>query len=278
MAVGGNRRLCFWVAFAVESVLLVYFCLFFEETKYIPHIEARILDASPERPSSAKKKDSSSASEDVEPITPQVTNTTHGNNPEIPLLACTWNSFLILFHFPAVMYTALTYAFCLCWVSAQGSLVSIVFTQPPYNFGELWIIMFGVTASKGMHWIYLSVGGGFGLGAVSDVALCLLIDSYQAITGEAFIGVAFTRNLFSIGVSFAIVPWMDAQGVQNMCIVMGVWATAMGFIHVSLIIWGKKIREKTANKYQEMARESTVSALTALSKRVQVLAGRGPVL
>jgi uncharacterized membrane protein YccC len=37
------------------------------------------------------------------------------------------------------MYTALTYAFCLCWISAQASLVSIVFTQPPYNFGTVGV-------------------------------------------------------------------------------------------------------------------------------------------
>ncbi|KAJ5274356.1 hypothetical protein N7505_002901 [Penicillium chrysogenum] len=258
MAANGNWRLCYWVAFAVEAVLLLYFCLFFEESKYIPRIEARVLQASPERPNSVKKMNPSSASEDVEPITPQVTNATHAINPEIPLL--TWrqrmrlvtksdesllqivcNSILILFRFPAVMYTALTYAFCLCWISAQASLVSIVFTQPPYNFGtvgvgnmglgvfigcilgSVWgalsdrtvfwfarrnygyyepemrlqlnhfpavsmgggIVMFGVTASKGMHWIYPSVGGaifGFGLGGVSDVALCVLIDSYQAVS------------------------------------------------------------------------------------------------
>lgn len=156
MAANGNWRLCYWVAFAVEAVLLLYFCLFFEESKYIPRIEARVLQASPERPNPVKKMNPSSASEDVEPITPQVTNTTHAINPEIPLL--TWrqrmrlvtksdesllqfvcNSILILFRFPAVMYTALTYAFCLCWISAQASLVSIVFTQPPYNFGTVGV-------------------------------------------------------------------------------------------------------------------------------------------
>lgn len=156
MAANGNWRLCYWVAFAVEAVLLLYFCLFFEESKYIPRIEARVLQASPERPNSVKKMNPSSASEDVEAITPQVTNATHAINPEIPLL--TWrqrmrlvtksdesllqivcNSILILFRFPAVMYTALTYAFCLCWISAQASLVSIVFTQPPYKFGTVGV-------------------------------------------------------------------------------------------------------------------------------------------
>jgi 1,4-dihydroxy-2-naphthoate octaprenyltransferase len=37
------------------------------------------------------------------------------------------------------MYTALTYAFCLCWISALASVISIVFTQPPYNFGTVGV-------------------------------------------------------------------------------------------------------------------------------------------
>ncbi|KAK7424325.1 hypothetical protein QQX98_000593 [Neonectria punicea] len=340
MAADGNWRLCYWVTSAVEAVLLIYFCLFFEESKYIPRIEARVLQAVPERPSSATKKDASSASEAPEQstaITPQVTNTAHAINPDIPLLTwrqrlrlitktdeslwkIVWTSTLILFRFPVVVYTALTYAFCLCWISAQATITSIVFTQPPYNFGTvgvgnmslgvfigcilgsvwgalsdrtvLWFarknygcyepemrlhlnhfpaalmgtgfIMFGVTAAKGMHWIYPSLGSaifGFGLGGISDVALCVLIDSYQAVTGEAFIGVAFIRNCFSIAISFALVPWMDAQGLRNMSIVMGIWATAMAFTHVPLLIWGKRIREKTADSYRAMAKERELSRI-----------------
>ena len=79
----------------------------------------------------------------------------------------------------------------------------------------------------------------------------------EQITGEAFIGVAFVRNCFSIAISFALVPWLDAQGLQNLSITMGVWATAMGFLHVPLMVWGKKIREKTADSYKRMAPGST---------------------
>ncbi|KAF5004857.1 hypothetical protein FDECE_8639 [Fusarium decemcellulare] len=341
MAADGNWRLCYWVTFAVEAVLLVYFCLFFEESKYIPRIEARTLESPQNISVSSNKKDTSSASENAEQsiaITPQASNTgAHHINSNIPLLSwrqrmrlvtktdqslldIAWTSAVILFRFPVVMYTALQYAFCLCWISAQASLVSIVFTQPPYNFGTVGVgnmslgvflgcilgsvygaisdktvfwfarrnygyyepemrlqlnhfpalcmgggfIMFGVTTAKGMHWIYPSIGSaifGFGLGGLSDVALCVLIDSYQAVTGEAFIGVAFIRNCFSIAISFALVPWMDAQGVQNMCIVMGVWATLMAFMHVPLIIWGKRIREKTAQSYEKMAKERESSHL-----------------
>ncbi|KAH6954249.1 major facilitator superfamily domain-containing protein [Fusarium avenaceum] len=331
MAANGNWRLCYWVTAAVDGALLLYFCFFFEESKYIPHLEAQQLPSTTTVTIPTVKKDSISETQTGEAgtchrqasITPS-----HQLNPNIPLLS--WRQRLrlvtktdesllkvvktavvILFKFPAVMYTALTYAFCLCWISALASVISIVFTQPPYNFGTvgvgnmslgvfigcilgsvygaisdraiLWFtrrnygyyepemrlqlnhfpalcmgsgfIMFGVTASKGMHWIYPSVGSaifGFGLGGLSDVALCVTIDSYEAITGEAFIGVAFMRNAFSIAISFALVPWLDAQGLQSMSITMGLWAIVMAFLHVPLMIWGKRLRNKTAENYKRM--------------------------
>jgi hypothetical protein len=61
------------------------------------------------------------------------------------------------------------------------------------------------------------------------------------------------RNAFSIAISFALVPWLDAQGLQNMTIVMGLWALVMAFLHVPMMIWGKRIREKTGASYKRMA-------------------------
>ncbi|KAF5537527.1 hypothetical protein FMEXI_9849 [Fusarium mexicanum] len=333
MAANGNWRLCYWITTAVDGALLLYFCFFFEESKYIPRLEAQQLSSEVPTPFPVTKKDNISETQTGEMSTCVTLETSnaplHRINSDIPLL--TWRqrmrlvtktdesllgivrtAVVILFRFPAVMYTALTYAFCLCWISAQASIISIVFTQPPYNFGTvgvgnmslgvfigcilgsaygavsdraiLWFtrknygyyepemrlqlnhfpavcmsggfIMFGITTAKGMHWIYPSIGSaifGFGLGGLSDVALCVTIDSYQAITGEAFIGVAFIRNAFSIAISFALVPWLDAQGLQNMTIVMGLWALAMAFLHVPMMIWGKRIREKTEASYKRMA-------------------------
>ncbi|KAG5802391.1 hypothetical protein H9Q71_013024 [Fusarium xylarioides] len=333
MAANGNWRLCYWIVTAVDGALLLYFCFFFEESKYIPRLEAQQLSSEDPTPIPATKKDNISETQTGEMSTCVTLETSnaplHRINSNISLL--TWRqrmrlvtktdesllgivrtAVVILFRFPAVMYTALTYAFCLCWISAQASIISIVFTQPPYNFGTvgvgnmslgvfigcilgsaygaisdraiLWFtrknygcyepemrlqlnhflvvcmsggfVMFGITTAKGMHWIYPSIGSaifGFGLGGLSDVALCVTIDSYQAITGEAFIGVAFMRNAFSIAISFALVPWLDAQGLQNMTIVMGLWALAMAFLHVPMMIWGKRIREKTEASYKRMA-------------------------
>ncbi|KAH7172913.1 major facilitator superfamily domain-containing protein [Fusarium sp. MPI-SDFR-AT-0072] len=117
------------------------------------------------------------------------------------------------------------------------------------------IIMFGATAARGMHWIYPSLGGAFfafGLGANGDITFTLVIDTYRELVAEAFIGIAFLRNAVSVGVTFAIVPWMTSMGLTNMFIISGCIAFAIGSLFVPMIIYGKKIRTTLAPRYWKL--------------------------
>ncbi|KAF5986294.1 major facilitator superfamily transporter [Fusarium coicis] len=117
------------------------------------------------------------------------------------------------------------------------------------------IIMFGATAARGMHWIYPSLGGAFfafGLGANGDITFTLIIDTYRELVAEAFIGIAFFRNAVSVGVTFAIVPWMTSMGLTNMFIISGCIAFAIGSLFVPMIIYGKKIRTALAPRYWKL--------------------------
>lgn len=73
------------------------------------------------------------------------------------------------------------------------------------------------------------------------------------MTGEAFVAIAFIRNIASIAFYFAITPWFEHSGIQGMYIVVAVLALVVASLHVPLIIWGKKIRVKTAARYVEYA-------------------------
>ncbi|KAG2417994.1 hypothetical protein HFD88_001094 [Aspergillus terreus] len=118
------------------------------------------------------------------------------------------------------------------------------------------LIMFGVTVDRGMHWILPSVGGalfGFGLGSIGDACLTLVIDSYVDITGDAFTGIAFLRNAFSIGIPFAISPWMETNGLTKMFIACGFMSLGVTMTLVGMVVYGKRIRRKTARRYREMA-------------------------
>ncbi|KAJ5935274.1 hypothetical protein N7466_004821 [Penicillium verhagenii] len=117
------------------------------------------------------------------------------------------------------------------------------------------LVMFGATIARGMHWIYPSIAGvffGFGLGSISDAALTLVIDSYIEVTGDAFTAIAFMRNAVSIGIPFAISPWMEKNGTQNMFIACGFICLGVTSLMVPMIIWGKDARRASAALYRRM--------------------------
>ncbi|KAF9880650.1 hypothetical protein CkaCkLH20_01692 [Colletotrichum karsti] len=86
------------------------------------------------------------------------------------------------------------------------------------------VIIFGATADRGMHWVYPSIGGAcfaFGMGSMMDVAFTIVIDTYKTITAESFVFITFIRNAATIGVPFAVVPWLNAMSLTNISIISG---------------------------------------------------------
>ncbi|KAL4994091.1 hypothetical protein BDV10DRAFT_189364 [Aspergillus recurvatus] len=84
-------------------------------------------------------------------------------------------------------------------------------------------------------------------------ALTLVVDSYRDITGDAFTGVAFLRNSICIGIPFAISPWLQRSGAQNMFISCGFISLAVTLTIIPMILYGKKMRMVTAGRYRVMA-------------------------
>jgi hypothetical protein len=130
-----------------------------------------------------------------------------------------------------------------------------------------------------MHWIYPSIGGaffGFGLGSIGDATLTLVIDSYrdvclsrlrmprlnvflifpfQQITGDAFTGIAFLRNAISIGIPFAISPWMERDGLQNMFITCGFISLGISLLIIPMVFYGKRSRRGLATRYYRLVEQ-----------------------
>lgn len=146
--------------------------------------------------------------------------------------------------------------------------------------------------AQGVHWIVLAVAYGiFGVAfiVVTAIALAYLTDCYNdvrfptictpllylsshppsshsfsfqqltchfvplQIIGDALVGVVFTRNVFSVIVLFAITPWIEGMGVQNLHVLTACLALAIGLLPVPLLRWGKKARVATADRYRRMA-------------------------
>ncbi len=77
----------------------------------------------------------------------------------------------------------------------------------------------------------------------------------RQIVGDALTAVVFVRNALAVVVSFCLSPWLDGMGLQNMFILIGCVAFALLMIPVPLLIWGKKARVMTIQRYAHHSRK-----------------------
>jgi len=61
------------------------------------------------------------------------------------------------------------------------------------------------------------------------------------------------RNAIAIGIPFAVQPWIQRSGLQNMFITCGFLCLAISGLIIPMIIYGKRIRAAWADKYRRFA-------------------------
>ena len=67
------------------------------------------------------------------------------------------------------------------------------------------------------------------------------------------VGVTFTRNIISTALVFALTPWIEAMGIQNVIVIITViGAVVFAFVFV-FIFYGKKFRVWTTDRYRYYA-------------------------
>jgi hypothetical protein len=112
-----------------------------------------------------------------------------------------------------------------------------------------------------MPWIIPAMGSGFvgfAIGAAGDIALTYLQDAYTEILADALIGVAFVRNIMAMILVFSIQPWFNGMSIYNAFILLGCLAIAFSLTAIPMYIWGKKYREKCADRYRYYASKQFV--------------------
>ncbi|KAI5289862.1 hypothetical protein KEM54_003032 [Ascosphaera aggregata] len=80
------------------------------------------------------------------------------------------------------------------------------------------LILWGVGAAHGIHWIGLVFGlllMQCGCSISSSVALSYSIDCFREISGETVAAVTVIRNSIGFGFSYATTPWYTNMGLQN---------------------------------------------------------------
>lgn len=73
------------------------------------------------------------------------------------------------------------------------------------------------------------------------------------ITGDALVSVAFVRNGFASGITYAIAPWIAALGFHDTFTSAGCLALAVALLCVPMIVWGKRFRVRYASRYRYFA-------------------------
>ncbi|KAE8347025.1 hypothetical protein BDV24DRAFT_147148 [Aspergillus arachidicola] len=124
------------------------------------------------------------------------------------------------------------------------------------------LVMYGKGVEVGLHWICPVFGMGlmaFGFTASSIIGETYILDSYRAVAPASLVLINIFRNLIGMTFVFAVQPWLIHSGYGNAYIQM----MAMGLIaHLTVIpmmIWGKRLRALTAERYLHMVEASGIS-------------------
>ncbi|VUC29715.1 unnamed protein product [Clonostachys rosea] len=115
------------------------------------------------------------------------------------------------------------------------------------------LVLYGVAADRGWHWIYPSIGGaifGFGAASIMDVSCTIVIDVYQNLTAEAFIFITLIRNIPAIAVPFGVVSWIESAGLTKLYAIGGCVCSVVCLLCIPLAFWGRRIREASWGPYE----------------------------
>lgn len=71
-------------------------------------------------------------------------------------------------------------------------------------------------------------------------------------TAESFVFITFIRNAATIGVPFAVVPWLNSMSLTKISIICGCVATSICFSFIPILIWGRDIRVALHARYDKL--------------------------
>lgn len=73
------------------------------------------------------------------------------------------------------------------------------------------------------------------------------------IIAEGLIIITVVRNGIATATTFAINPWLNGLGLQNMFISVGCISLGILLLSIPMVIWGRKARYCTADFYNGIA-------------------------
>jgi hypothetical protein len=75
------------------------------------------------------------------------------------------------------------------------------------------------------------------------------VDCYRPVAIEAFVGVIVIRNIWGFGFTFAVAPWLTAEGVRSVTIAITIITVGFYLTTIPMYIYGKRLRIWTSTRY-----------------------------
>jgi Major Facilitator Superfamily len=107
------------------------------------------------------------------------------------------------------------------------------------------LVLFGVAGQNYWHWMWVLFAQGlnyFGFIALFTSSTLWAAESFPRWAAAALIVVVGGSNVVSFGISFAIGPWISAQGFGLPYYETGAMILAVGFIGIAVAYYGKRWR------------------------------------
>jgi MFS family permease len=118
--------------------------------------------------------------------------------------------------------------------------------------GAVGILLYGVGAAQGLHWILPCLGlvfVGVYLDASTPIAIGYGLDCYPDLEDEMVQLSNFLRNVLGGAFTFGLQPWIDYSGAQTTSIIIAAVVFALNATSVGFQLWGKSIRSWSAGRY-----------------------------
>ncbi|KIW10079.1 hypothetical protein PV08_11039 [Exophiala spinifera] len=118
----------------------------------------------------------------------------------------------------------------------------------PAVIGPMGVLTFGLCVAHYTTWVGAAFGygmQGFGLTAVSNIAVTYAVDSYHLLAGESLVVVFVIRNTIATILALYTINWQEASGIQNTFGEMVGIQYFFLLIVIPLYFYGKQIRAWT---------------------------------
>ncbi|CAI5756203.1 unnamed protein product [Candida verbasci] len=127
------------------------------------------------------------------------------------------------------------------------------------------LLAYGLGSYYKAHWaISVVIGQGLlGFAMSSSAAICLTyaVECYHKLTSESLVLILFIRNMFGMGFSFAISPWIARNGLQLTTWIMFMLSIVINGFFIVFIIYDKEKIKRVIPKASNKIIDATVARL-----------------